>query len=147
MEYISKTAIKQATGLGDRRIAELVSDGVFQKGGKGMYAAASVYDYWMTKIESTKGTDHKAVKLEQDILKNKLMQLQIDEEEERLVDYNEMYAKVSIATRIVRDKILNIIPRVVPLIAAESDQNKITNILNSEIRSALNSFGEFIKND
>ena len=147
MEYINKTAIKEATGLREKRLAELVSDGVFKKGGKGLYAASSVYDYFTAKLERSKPENHAEIKMEQDKLKNKLLEQQIDENEGRLVDYNDMYGRAGTAARTARDKMLNIIPRVVPILAHENEPDKIQAILNKEIRAALSSLAEYIKDD
>jgi hypothetical protein len=143
-QYITKSAIKECIGVRERRLADLVADGVIQKGGRGEYLATSVFDFWTAKMGNKKPENHAAIKMEQDSLKNELLQIEIEKENGSLINADERLRDEAETARKVRDALFNIIPRCVPLLAAEGNPSKIQGILNTEIRHALDGLKKYL---
>lgn len=66
-----------------------------------------------------------------------LLKLEIDEKTGKLVDAEAVKNAAFCKARTLRDSLLNIPDRVAPILAAENDQMKISEILTGEIRQAL----------
>jgi hypothetical protein len=69
--------------------------------------------------------------------KGALKQLEFDQKSGRLVPADEVKAAAFEIGRSIRDQIMNIPPRLGPILAGESDPNRIVKMLNDEFRKAL----------
>ena len=66
-----------------------------------------------------------------------LLKIELDEKTGRLVDAEAVRVAAFNKGRAVRDALLNIPDRISPILAAESNQQKVSDILTREIRTAL----------
>jgi len=66
-----------------------------------------------------------------------LLKLELDEKTGRLVDSEQVKIAAFNRARQVRDALLNIPDRISPILAAERDQNKVSETLTQEIKTAL----------
>jgi hypothetical protein len=71
-----------------------------------------------------------------------LLKLEIDERTGRLIDVEAVKSSAFAKARQVRDSILNIPDRVAPILAAESDQNRVAEILTAEMKTALDGLSQ-----
>jgi hypothetical protein len=135
-------------GISERQGNDYIRSGLFKRKSKGKYdLPANVLAYWQNKTASLAGTDHKAVRLEQDRLKNELLQIEIAEANGTLVKRDEYEGRVADMARKTRDAMFNLIPRSTPLLAAESDPGKIQAILDTEIRTALENMRQYLSDE
>ncbi|MEI7673022.1 MAG: hypothetical protein WCK00_13005 [Deltaproteobacteria bacterium] len=66
-----------------------------------------------------------------------LLKLELDEKNGRLLDSEQVKIAAFNRGRAVRDSLLNISDRISPILAAERDQIKVSELLTTEIRQAL----------
>jgi hypothetical protein len=66
-----------------------------------------------------------------------LKQLEFDQKSGRLVSADEVKSAAFEIGRSIRDQIMNIAPRLGPILAGESDPNRITKMLHDQFRKAL----------
>ena len=66
-----------------------------------------------------------------------LLKVQLDQTTGRLVDAEQVKATAFAKARAVRDALLNIPDRIAPILAAEGDAARVTEIITREIRQAL----------
>lgn len=66
-----------------------------------------------------------------------LLKLDIDQKTGKLVEAEKVKKAAFDQARMIRDSLLNIPERIGAILAAESDQGKITSLLSAEIRQAL----------
>jgi len=91
----------------------------------------------VAKKGGTSGLDFTEARTLKERYKAALLRIQLDKETGKLVEAEAVRIAAFNKGRQLRDVLLNIPPRLSPVLAAESDQQKISNILSSEIRAAL----------
>ena len=72
-----------------------------------------------------------------EVEKGKLLELKAKVEAGKFVDVDEVNAAAFNKARVVRDALLNIAARLAPLVAAESDERACFDLIDREIRQAL----------
>jgi hypothetical protein len=72
-----------------------------------------------------------------EVEKGKLLELKAKVEAGKFVDVDEVNAAAFNKARVVRDALLNIAARLAPLVTAESDERACFDLLDREIRQAL----------
>jgi len=66
-----------------------------------------------------------------------LLRLELDEKTGRLVEAEQVKIAAFNKSRAIRDSLLNITDRVAPILAAETDEFRVAEILNQELKAAL----------
>jgi hypothetical protein len=147
METVNRQQAYELLGVRDRQFDRYIAEGKVNRIDKGQYSCVSIRECLVGKKMESDTSDHRAVKLEQDRLKNELLQIEIEKENGTLVKRDEYEGRVADLARKTRDAIFNIIPRSVPLLAAETDPAKIQSILDGEIRAALESLKQYMTDE
>jgi phage terminase Nu1 subunit (DNA packaging protein) len=121
-----------------QRINKLVKDGRLPIGTDGLID----YDQAVSLIKEIKATAspgqqiniHKAKK---EKFLAELREMEVKEKRGQLVDINIVKQTFFSKARIIRDQMLNIPSRIAPILAAESDQFIVENLLKTEISKVL----------
>ena len=132
--------------IGAERLRQLVKEGIVPKGKKGKYDLKDTVQAYVVYLQGlSKGKDNtktqyeKNIKEEESITK-KIIRLRL---EGKLVDAAEVKRAAFNDGRKIRDSIDSLPARLAPLLAVESDANKVFKIMDQEIRKVL----EGAKND
>jgi phage terminase Nu1 subunit (DNA packaging protein) len=129
-------------GITDRRYRAMAKQGIVPRVAKGkvpsLEAIRAVIKYYRNRSKagwsSAAFEDARAVAAQH---KAALLELELHERKGRLIDAEKVKAAAFAQGRMVCDKLLNIPDRVAPIIAAETDQTKVAELLTREIRQAL----------
>ena len=91
----------------------------------------------VAKKGGTSGLDFTEARKLKERYRAALLKIELDEKTGRLVDAEQVKVAAFGKARAVRDALLNVSDRIGPILAAESDQTKVSDILTKEIRTAL----------
>lgn len=91
----------------------------------------------VAKKGGTAGLDFTEARTLKERYKAALLKIQLDKETGKLVDAEAVKVAAFNKARAVRDALLNIPDRISPILAAERDEKKVSDILTKEIRTAL----------
>ncbi len=85
----------------------------------------------------TSGLSFQEARTLKERFKTALLKITLDEKTGRLVEAEQVKVAAFNKARLVRDALLNIPDRISPILAAESDQGRVTELLIGEIRQVL----------
>lgn len=134
------STIADLLSLTPQRIRQLVNEGIIPDGKKGKYDLKITVVAYLEYLRSmVKGRDdskatHEKKKLQKEA---RLKELAVQKLEGKLVDAADVEREAFNAGRQIRDSITNLSDRLAPLLAVESDPDKVFKIMSEEIRKVL----------
>ncbi|MFI4962630.1 MAG: hypothetical protein ACHP6H_02090 [Legionellales bacterium] len=139
--YVTTRTLAKLLGLTDRRIRQLVDLNVISREHNGEYKIATVIPAYIEYLrQQTLAGNTVEYKLEHALLtqvKRQKEELQLKELQGELIRKADVEIDAFNFGRQIRDSILNVIPRITSLVAAETNPTIVQNILTTEVTKAL----------
>lgn len=143
-ESLNLKALARAFGVSQVTVRNWIDRGVpCQKTGKGYHFNLSEVIQWREKylqdLQQKKGSNpaFDQARTEREIWRAKTTKLNFEKLEGTLIPVAEVAKEIFESNRIVRDAFLNVIPRTAAILAAQSDPQKVREILEKEFRQVL----------
>ena len=127
-------------GISPQGVRRLVIAGEIPDGTKGLYdLQTTVMAYIKFKEGGKRSKDDSKTEFEKDKLEQeaRFKELKVLEMEGSLVDADDVAKEAFNAGRQIRDSITNLSDRLAPLLAVESDPDKVYKIISDEVRKVL----------
>jgi phage terminase Nu1 subunit (DNA packaging protein) len=141
---VSNKVLSEILGVSGRTVRDLADKGVLVKSSHGKYEVLpSIHAYIKYKINlaveslSKGDVDYLEARRRNELAKAQLAELDLAEKEGELIQVSTVENEAFTAGKKVKDGLCNIPDRISPLLAAESDKNKIYRMLTSEINQVL----------
>jgi phage terminase Nu1 subunit (DNA packaging protein) len=141
---VSNKVLSDILGVSGRTVRDLADKGVLVKLAHGKYEVLpSIHAYIKYKINlaiesfSKGDIDYAEARRRKELAQAQLAELDLAEKEGELIQVSTVENEAFTAGKKVKDGLSNIPDRISPLLAAESDKNKIYRMLTSEINQVL----------
>jgi phage terminase Nu1 subunit (DNA packaging protein) len=141
---VSNKILSDILGVSGRTVRDLADKGVLVKMAHGKYEVLpSIHAYIKYKINlaiesfSKGDIDYAEARRRKELAQAQLAELDLAEKEGELIQVSTVENEAFTAGKKVKDGLSNISDRISPLLAAESDKNKIYRMLTSEINQVL----------
>jgi phage terminase Nu1 subunit (DNA packaging protein) len=141
---VSNKILSDILGVSGRTVRDLADKGVLVKMAHGKYEVLpSIHAYIKYKINlaiesfSKGDIDYAEARRRKELAQAQLAELDLAEKEGELIQVSTVENEAFTAGKKVKDGLSNIPDRISPLLAAESDKNKIYRMLTSEINQVL----------
>jgi phage terminase Nu1 subunit (DNA packaging protein) len=141
---VSNKVLADLLGVSGRTVRDLADKGVLVKLAHGKYEVLpSIHAYIKYKINlaiesfSKGDIDYAEARRRKELAQAQLAELDLAEKEGELIQVSTVENEAFTAGKKVKDGLSNIPDRISPLLAAESDKNKIYRMLTSEINQVL----------
>jgi phage terminase Nu1 subunit (DNA packaging protein) len=141
---VSNKTLSDILGVSGRTVRDLADKGVLVKLAHGKYEVMpSIHAYIKYKINlaiesfSKGDIDYAEARRRKELAQAQLAELDLAEKEGELIQVATVENEAFTAGKKVKDGLSNIPDRISPLLAAESDKNKIYRMLTSEINQVL----------
>lgn len=141
---VSNKTLSDILGVSGRTVRDLADKGVLVKLAHGKYEVLpSIHAYIKYKINlaiesfSKGDIDYAEARRRKELAQAQLAELDLAEKEGELIQVSTVENEAFTAGKKVKDGLSNIPDRIAPLLAAESDKNKIYRMLTSEINQVL----------
>jgi len=141
---VNNKTLSDILGVSGRTVRDLADKGVLVKLAHGKYEVLpSIHAYIKYKINlaiesfSKGDIDYAEARRRKELAQAQLAELDLAEKEGELIQVSTVENEAFTAGKKVKDGLSNIPDRISPLLAAESDKNKIYQMLTSEINQVL----------
>ena len=130
--------------ISDKTVDNYVERGVFKRVEKSKYDIKACVSGYIDMINARADKPETLKDLESIKLKLQIEKQEMENEERRgnLIKIQDRDREFYELARLTRDNVLNIIPRVVPRVAVETDEKRVSVILETEIKKALKTLAE-----
>ena len=153
---VSASVLSEITGVGDRRIRQLADEGILIRASKGRYnLRESLKNYILTlKVAMDKGVDSSDERLSLEEVKAQHEMVKMHMAQIRLALMQGEVHKSSDVERVMNDmlssfraRLLNLPPKVAPMLVMRDNADLIRQIINQEIIEALKDLTEYNPKD